>query len=148
MKFGILFCAALILMAATGVPAGAVEPYGTGIDGDWQGPMRQYDWTATEDFQARYSIDGDRGTSDYPSLNCGGNLVKIAKWGEYTVFTEIITRGRYSSFSQEGCLNGVVTITRVNQANRPPKLMVGWYGVQDGVETSAMGRLEPVTVSK
>jgi hypothetical protein len=148
MKSGILFCEALIIVAATGAGAGAVELYGSSIDGNWQGSMRQYDWNETQDYPVRFSFDGDRGTSDYPSLNCGGNLVQIAKWGEYTVFTEIIVRGRYNAVTKDGCLNGVVTITRVNQARRLPQLFAGWYGVQDALETVATARLEPAKVSK
>ncbi len=80
---------------------------GGDIAGKWQGVVRQSDgqtYPAIMEFDAE-----DRGTSDYPSLNCSGKLSGTGAKGTYRFRETIAGTGRTDEAGR--CIDGTISFT-------------------------------------
>ena len=94
-------------------------------------------WTGTIDDSLGQSYNGvmtftspERGSSDYPSLECGGRLSGSESDGVYR-FTETITRGRATETSG-GCIDGRIEMTIDGDT-----MMWRWLGSWQGQSITA-----------
>ncbi len=103
------------------------------ISGKWTGVVQQSDgqtYPAIMEFDAE-----DRGTSDYPSLNCSGKLSGTGKKGTYQ-FRETIagTTGRAGEAGR--CIDGTINITVSGDV-----MHWSWTGAWQGKPITVSGTL-------
>ncbi len=103
------------------------------ITGKWAGVVQQSDgqtYPAFMEFDAE-----DRGTSDYPSLNCSGKLSGTGKKGTYQ-FRETIagTTGRAGEAGR--CIDGTINVTVSGDV-----MHWSWTGEWHGKPITASGTL-------
>jgi hypothetical protein len=98
------------------------------VAGVWSGTVAQN--IGSSGYTVVMTITDSGATTDYPQLNCGGALKRIASSGGYTFFTETITRGRHDQGGR--CIDGTVTI-----ALAQGKLAWGWFGAFQGKAMNA-----------
>ena len=128
---------AALTMAAVVARADVAPPPPDPSEGTWYGSMRQVDLASEASYPMTLMLNGDRGTTDYPSLNCGGELERVgAASGGYVVYKETITRGAFDKATGKGCVDGVVTLYA-----KADGLFLGWFGVFDGQPMLASARL-------
>jgi hypothetical protein len=97
-------------------------------EGTWFGSMRQVDVDGERSYPMTLTVNGDRGTTDYPKLKCGGELERVGSAsGGYLVYKETITRGAFNMTEGEGCVDGVVTLHADGD-----QMLLGWFGAFDG----------------
>lgn len=84
----------------------------------------------------RHDAGGLGGDTWYPQLSCGGRLARIGASGDYVVYTETITTGRYDPSIGKGCLDGVISVGLAG-----PDLGWGWFGTFRGQVVTAYARL-------
>ncbi|MGE3303399.1 MAG: hypothetical protein AB7M12_09825 [Hyphomonadaceae bacterium] len=110
----------------------AAEPFALAAEPAWLGG-----WTGQEtqigggdkSYPVRVTLTGDGGTTEYPTLKCGGVLRRVGSQGAYMFFTETITYGP--------CVDGVVTA-----APAGARLAWNWTGVIDGEAIYAYATLD------
>ena len=120
-----IFCSLFLIVAA--LPARAADP----IVGTWSGTVDQ---PGAGSYAAVMELTApDGGSSDYPSLNCGGSLSGGGSGGVYN-FRETITYGRATETSG-GCIDG--NIRMVLQGNR---MFWEWTGSWQGESVYASGK--------
>lgn len=108
-----------------------------GFDGAWAGQMRQIDTEEQTRYPMELNVKGDRLETRYRTLSCGGVLEKIADHDSYSIYREKITTGAIKPSDTNGCIDGIVTL-RPHNGN----LIVGWFGVFEGLPTVAYATLE------
>ena len=93
------------------------------ISGVWNGEATQGEigWTI------RVTIENDKYSIDYPSLDCGGDLIEIKKEvapsATRKMFRETLKYGK------DNCIdNGTIILTKVT----PNKLLYSWHSLTDG----------------
>jgi hypothetical protein len=104
----------------------------SGIAGVWSGTVVQNE--GSSGYAVVMSITATDATTDYPQLNCGGSLKRIASSDGYIFFTETITRGRHDQGGR--CIDGTITI-----ALAKGKLAWGWFGAFQGKALNAYALL-------
>jgi hypothetical protein len=127
---------ALIAFVLLGNAARAedVSPSADG-QGRWYGTMQQLDNNTS--YPMTLEIDGNRGTTDYPKLKCGGELSRIGSAsGGYVVYKETITRGALTEGKETGCVDGIVIVHTEGS-----DVVLGWFGAFNGEPVLASARL-------
>lgn len=127
----------LILMASPAVADVAPPPPASEADGVWSGTMSQYEPGRQRSYAMTLTIADDAATSDYPKLNCGGELTKMFEAEGYVIFRETITRGRYDEDKGGGCIDGFMTLRFEGD-----RMQVGWFTSFDGDAIVAAASLE------
>jgi hypothetical protein len=102
------------------------------IAGVWSGTVVQNE--GSSGYAVVMTIAASGATTDYPQLNCGGALKRVASSDGYIFFTETITRGRHDRGGR--CIDGTVTI-----AHAQGKLAWGWFGAFQGKAVNAYALL-------
>ena len=88
--------AALALAAAGAYGA----PPDQGLTGHWSGVVNQSGaGQKPQSYVATLTLNGDAGSMDYPTLECGGDIVLVSRSAAGLVFRETLSRG-------QGCLGG------------------------------------------
>jgi hypothetical protein len=122
-----LIIAALTLAAGV-ARADVAPPPPEPSEGTWYGSMRQVDVDGERSYPMTLTLNADHGTTDYPKLNCGGELERVGSAsGGYLIYKETITRGAFKKTKGEGCVDGVVTLHTEGD-----QMLVGWFGAFDG----------------
>jgi len=106
-----------------------------GLTGHWSGVVAQSGpGQKPQQFVATLTLDGDAGTMDYPTLECGGDVALVSRSAAGLVYRETISRGR-------GCLSGgTITV-------QPGKTSIVWrWDGAAGVTVS--GRLYRIAAPK
>ena len=131
---------ALVVVALTlacGAARADVAPPRDEPESTWYGSMHQAESGREETYPMTLKLSADGGTTDYPKLNCGGELKLLGPAsGGYMVYKETITRGAFDADKGTGCVDGVV-ITHIEGGN----LVLGWFGAFDGEPVLASARL-------
>ena len=131
-----LWIVALTLSAGI-ARADVAPPLPDTVDGTWYGAMRQVDVKGETTYPMTVVLNGDHGSTDYPKLNCGGELERLTSAaGGYVIYKETITRGAFEAGKPEGCIDGIVTL----HADRD-EILLGWFAAFDGEPMLASGRL-------
>jgi hypothetical protein len=102
------------------------------VAGVWSGTVVQNE--GSSGYAVVMTITASGATTDYPQLNCGGALKRVASSEGYIFFTETITRGRHDKGGR--CIDGTVTI-----ALAQGKLAWGWFGAFQGKAVNAYALL-------
>jgi len=106
-------------------------------EGTWYGQMRQVNVEGEESYPMVLRLTGSGGRSEYPKLNCGGELERLGSAsGGYVVYKETITRGGTNDGKESACVDGVVVIHVEKN-----ELVLGWFGAIDGEPYLASARL-------
>ena len=121
-----IFCGLFLIVAA--LPARAADP----IVGTWTGTVNQAGYGSYA-VVLKITAPGG-GSSDYPSLNCGGSLSGGGSGGVFN-FRETITYGRATKTST-GCIDGNIRV--VLQGDR---IFWEWTGSWQGKSYYASGKL-------
>jgi hypothetical protein len=119
-------------LVAVVVGSPLVQAAPVSIDGSWAGEMRQIDVDNETRYPMTLTLKGKTGATSYPTLNCRGELTKIAdtKSG-YAIYQE-----RIANEPGATCIDGVVLIT-----TDAGKLVLGWFATFDGLPTVATAML-------
>ncbi len=126
-----LFALAM-LFSVSAVQAG--EP---GVNGTWTGSMRQVDVDRESRYPMKLHLSGAKGETDYPELQCGGTLTRVAMaQGGYTIYRETIVRGAFSPEKNSGCIDGLLIVTP-----KDGKLILGWFSTFEGTPSLASAEL-------
>lgn len=123
------------LAMALALAAAAYAAPDQGLTGHWSGVVNQSGPDQKpQQFVATLTLNGDAGTMDYPTLECGGDVALVSRSAAGLVYRETISRGR-------GCLNGgTITV-------QPGKTSVAWrWDGAAGVTVS--GRLYRIAAVK
>jgi hypothetical protein len=106
-----LFPALIMALAFAGADA---APAAQGLTGHWSGVVNQTGpGQKPQQFVATLTLNGDAGTMDYPTMECGGDVALVSRSAAGLVYRETINRG-------QGCLSGgVITV-------QPSKASVLW----------------------
>lgn len=121
-----------------GLAIGAAFAANDNVDGIWSGKMRQVNVGSEQTYPMKLELSGAHGESDYSSLNCGGQLVRIGAANGQTVYSETITRGRVDARTGKGCIDGFIVVQRHELS-----LILQWsgaYGGQPYVATAVLKR--------
>lgn len=127
-----LAAAATALLLASPAPATAEPSILESMQGVWSGRAVQTD--GRSDYHAVVAIDGERVASNYPELDCGGDMIFAGAVDGYAFFAERITHGGLADGG--GCIDGAATMKRVGDA-----IVWGWVGEYQGQPFLAWGRL-------
>jgi hypothetical protein len=103
------------------------------LSGRWGGQVIQ---AGAGNYSIVMTLAGSGGDTWYPQLSCGGRLARIGASGDYVVYTETITTGRYDPSIGKGCLDGVISVGLAG-----PDLGWGWFGTFRGQVFTAYARL-------
>jgi hypothetical protein len=87
-----------------------------GLVGSWSGTVTQ-PRPKNETYPMKMQLNGTTGSSDYPSLGCGGTLTYLGTQGEGFGYQEHITYG------QKKCIDGVIGLVP-----KGDKLFWEWRG--------------------
>jgi hypothetical protein len=121
-----LWLATLALALALAAPAGAA-PAPT-LTGHWSGVVGQSGpGVKTLQFVASLTLNGDSGSMDYPTLECGGDVAFVSRSSAGYVYRETISHG-------QGCLSGGVITVQPSTAS----VLWRWDG---GAGVTVSGRL-------
>ncbi len=114
---------AAVVLSTTSALAG-----GASVSGSWTGEMRQIDPTQESSYPMTLSLNGAKGTSSYPTLNCGGSWSRIGVTKEgYAIFNETVANEPGAS-----CIDGVVIVYPY-----AGKLVLGWFAAFEGAPSLA-----------
>lgn len=127
--------AVLLVLAAACVPPAAAQS----VVGTWTGTVQQ---AGEAPYPAEMTLTSpSSGSSNYPSLNCGGTLSGGGSGGVYR-FRESITHGRATATSG-GCIDG--TIEMVVRGNG---MQWSWSGSWQGKSYSASATLQRASAAQ
>lgn len=130
------FCLGFTAVAAMCFPAQSFAGDRGALDGRWTGQMHQIDTEERSSYPMELTVKGDAAETRYRTLSCGGVLNWVADQDAYSVFKEKITTGALTPSRVRGCIDGMVTI-----APHGDQLVVGWFGVFEGLPTVAYATL-------
>lgn len=89
------------------------------VQGTWTGTASQN--TGGTGYQVVMTLTKHGGTTDYPSLNCGGTLTQVGTADGFVFYVESITRGGLNSGGD--CIDGTITVALTGE-----ELAWGWVG--------------------
>ena len=93
------------------------------LDGRWVGNMRQVNIDSEDTYPVKLTLSQESGTTEYPSLKCGGSLHRLTTVNGQTVFIETITHGRARPDNDEGCIDGIIVVQTYRST-----LVLEWSG--------------------
>jgi hypothetical protein len=112
--------------AAGGAPTQSLTGHWSGVVGQSGPGVKPLQYVAS------LTLNGDTGTMDYPTLECGGDVAFVSRGATGYVYRETLSHG-------QGCLGGgTITV-------QPSASSVYWRW--DGAGVTASGRLYRVAVS-
>lgn len=125
-KILLVLCCAFLLPLVCAAPVHAVE-----LMGQWSGTVYQTPAGSSSSYPAQMALNGDSGSMDYPSLQCGGQLAFLRQDGNTYYYRETITYGKNK------CITGG-TISVVPTGN---SVQWNWDGSYQGTRYLASGTL-------
>jgi hypothetical protein len=125
--------AAVSLAAVLALATAAVGAPAQRLTGHWSGVVGQSGpGVKPLQYVASLTLNGDTGTMDYPTLECGGDVAFVSRGAAGYVYRETISHG-------QGCLSGgTITV-------QPSVNSVVWRW--DGGGVTASGRLYRIAAS-
>lgn len=125
-----LLCALTLALLTLAPQSAHADP---ALRGEWRGLATQNDG---QNFSLRLRINAGGGSVDYPDLNCGGALVRLADHDGYEVFQEQLS---YGGEAQGGtCIDrGIIVMRRAGTG-----AAWTWTGVYDGDTYTAWATLQ------
>jgi hypothetical protein len=124
--------AALAMPPTAAVAQQKAPPQKASVTGTWSGTVTQVGRAKGYDMVLIVRENG--GETNYPSLNCSGQLTRVGASDGYTFFIEKITRGRIEHGGQ--CIDGSITISTACD-----KMVWGWVGADQGKAIVAFSTL-------
>ena len=98
------------------------------VAGNWSGEMRQIDTENESKYPMTLSLQGNKGTSSYPTLKCGGTWSRISETKDgYAIYKEKIINEPGGT-----CIDGIAIVQPY-----AGKLMLGWFASFEGAPTLA-----------
>jgi hypothetical protein len=105
--------------------------------GSWAGEMRQVEVSTEATYPMTLVFRNGSGKTDYPTLNCGGELTEIATHAGYTIYSEKVTNRKGAT-----CIDGLVTV-KIEGGT----LILGWFAAYAGEPSLAAASLTKVARS-
>lgn len=106
-------------MSAVGV-AFAGMAYAAGLGGTWSGTVTQSD--NNQSYTVEMELYGGRGTINYPSLRCGGNLLLASEHDKTVSYRESLT------FGKDKCIDGGLVQLSPHPSGDPTMWNWRWDG--------------------
>jgi hypothetical protein len=117
-----LFACVSIVTAAVAF-ASPVLAGSSPISGNWSGDMRQIDIDRESKYPMTLTLQGNKGTSSYPTLKCGGVWSRIGETKEgYTIFKEKVINEPGGT-----CIDGIAVVHAY-----AGKLVLGMFNAYEG----------------